>query len=863
MMPTINSTIGPRKGFLAALFLIGLVLAVTIGSLSAQLFHQLARHTEAPRDNVQWSIFQIQSELNELRVRANKITRKDHEAISDFTTRFEIFYSRVALLETAPLFEALRGEAFFRDGIKNLRKLLVDLAPIMEAGGDRVFEARDVIRDRLAAEARIMRPFIALSIGHFAEVSDKERRDLGDLLRSVGLLISCLVVLLVVSVVSQRRHASVLQRQTQELLESRERLAATAGAALDGVIVADENGRILEFNEQASQCFGYARDDAIGRELADLIVPPRMREMHKTGMKRFVETGKAKIVGQRIEIDALHADGHEFPVELAVGSARRRDGRIFVAYVRDISERRNNERDLHEAREKAEGADEAKSRFLAVMSHEMRTPLNGITGVLQLLRDTPLETEQRALIDTADRAGEVLLHLINDVLDISKMEAGKLHLNTADFAPRDLLGRIVEIMNTVVETRNNAITLHIDETVPERLHGDDKRLTQILLNLTSNANKFTKSGTIDVGMRLVGIDDQTASLEFSVTDTGIGIPDDMIGELFSEFTSLENSYNRRQGGTGLGLSICKNLLELMGGRIHVASKLGVGSRFWFEVSLPVATSPDAPADDDGVLDAPVPIAPGTRVLLAEDNPTNAMVARTMLARAGCEVEHVLNGEEAFAVARAHPFDIILMDISMPGMDGIQATRLIRKLPTAIASVPVVAMTAHSLAADRERFLAAGMDDCITKPIRKNLLLQAIARHLAPSPDNTSHEASTEPATDEVPPAAVFDEDEIARLSKDVGAELLPELMAQFATDIEARAKAVHDGITAQDLGAARKAAHAIKGSAATIGAVRLSASAAHLERSCAAADWARIYGAMPAFAAIQSATVAYARNFNS
>ena len=654
------------------------------------------------------------------------------------------------------------------------------------------------------------------------------------------------------------RMSLALSDHEKELRESQDRLAATVRSALDGVIVADAQGRIIEFNDQASACFGYARDYAIGRDLAELIIPERMRAMHSAGMKRYLESGQAKIVGQRIEIDALHAEGHEFPVELAVGAAQSGGGKIFVAYVRDISERRRNEQDLQLARENAEAADQAKSRFLAVMSHEMRTPLNGITGVLQILRDTPLRDDQRDLIATADRSGELLLDLINDVLDLSKMEAGKLHLNTSDFAPDDLFLRITEIMKLELEGRNNTLTTHVDDNVPALLHGDGKRIVQILLNLTSNANKFTNGGHIHMTMGLAQVKGEHAVLEFSVTDTGIGIPEDRVKNVFSEFTSLEDSYNRRQGGTGLGLSICKNLLDLMDGSIHVESALGEGSRFWFQVPLPIVQPMDQPAPGDDVVSCQARTIKSARILLAEDNPTNAMVAKTILTKAGHEVEHVVDGEQAFAAVRATAFDIVLMDISMPGMDGIEATHLIRKLPTAAAGVPIVAMTAHSLSGDKERFLEAGMNDCVTKPIRKELLIKAIEDHVVRIFESEDDSLDIEPSTvdDEV-----FDQSEIAQLCKDVGAELVPSLLEQFAADVEARAKAVHDGVAARDLKAAQAAAHAIKGSAATLGARKLSACAAHIETICAQAKWHEIEQAMDDFAPLQLAAVEYAKNF--
>lgn len=840
-----------RNGFVIFVVIVGLGLAATIGTLASQVFQRLDGYAHAPRDNVHWSILQVKSELDELRLKIDALSDASAESVADFRMRFDIFYSRVALLESAPIFAALRRELFFRDGIKNLRRVLNALDPMLSGDNPTLFANREKVRIILRDSSDEIRAFVLASVAHFSRISDEELKKLVELLYAVGLLIAFLLVILFASVLSLRWHSLVLQRQSNDLRESEEHLAATVASALGGVIIADAQGKILEFNDQASQCFGYPRARAIGRNLSELIIPPRMREMHKAGMKRYVETGHAKIVGQRIEIDALHANGHEFPVELAVGAAKSGGERIFVAYIRDISERRTNEQNLREARERAEAADEAKSRFLAVMSHEMRTPLNGITGILQVLRDTPLKDDQLALIDTADRSGELLLDLINDVLDISKMEAGKLHLNTIDFSPHNMIQRMTEILNVEAAKRSNLINLQVDEHIPALLHGDEKRLSQILLNLMANGNKFTSAGQIDVSMRMKCLATQNVTLEFAVADTGIGIPEDRMTELFTEFSSLENNYNRRQGGTGLGLSICKNLLELMGSTMHVDSKLGVGSRFWFAITLPISVSKEAHAAEDAANDVK-PLA-GTRILLAEDNPTNALVAKTILVNAGFDVIHAPDGEQAFAAASASQFDVILMDISMPGTDGIEATRLIRKLPAPASEVPIVAMTAHALPGDRERFLAAGMDNCITKPIRKSILLNAVFDSMAKRPSDVR--GAEQPGALVSAEPAVLDEAELAQFARDVGDDVVPQVMAQFALDLQSRALAVFDGAIARDHVATMAAAHAIKGSAATLGAAKLSICAAQIEKSCAQQNWPEIDLAIERFKPIQAETV--------
>jgi PAS domain S-box-containing protein len=848
-----------RNLFRSIVLLTGIALALAIGTLSSRLIDELERNRHAPRDNVHWSILQAQTELTSLQLEFQKLTAGEDRSTEAFRTRFDIFYSRVTLLASAPIFAELRRQPFFQEGMQRLMKFLDQLTPIIDGGDDRIFSSLDLIGGSLETESEKVRLFVLNSIAYFARVSDRERRDLSKLLYSLGFLLVFLLCIIAVASLSLLRRSAKLERRTRDLMASESRMAATVSSALDAVIVADSNGTVLEFNEKASDCFGYARSEAIGRNLVDLIIPEHMRDMHNAGMERFRETGEAKIIGKRIEIEALHADGHHFPVELAVGSATNAGETIFVAYARDITKRRRDEHELRIAREEAEAADQAKSRFLAVMSHEMRTPLNGITGVLQLLADTRLDDHQRTLIETAERSGEILLDLINDVLDISKMEAGKLHLNTMDFDLHDVMTRIRDILEVDAVARGNALVVEIDEHIPAWLHGDDKRLGQILLNLASNANKFTSNGSIVLAMELVTQQENSTTIRFSVTDNGIGIPANKIGALFTEFTSLDNSYNRRQGGTGLGLSICQHLVGLMDSEIRVESTFGSGSRFWFEVALPDALEAHGgehashPRPNEAT---PARFSGGGRVLLAEDNPTNAMVASTILVAAGLEVHHVSDGRQAFAAARSGGFDLVLMDISMPELDGMEATRLIRQLPAPSGDLPVIAMTAHALSGDREKFLEAGMNDYITKPIRKTTLLEAVQCHLPPaSAEPAATDVSSRvPAKNEASPV-IFDEEDVAQFAQDVGEEMLPVLMKQFAADTRTRGEKISAALENRDLQSIQQAAHALNGSAATIGAAGLSHLARQLEHAAGRNDWEQVEALLPQFFSVQAAAL--------
>ncbi len=381
-------------------------------------------------------------------------------------------------------------------------------------------------------------------------------------------------------------------------------------------------------------------------------------------------------------------------------------------------------RALEEASAKAELANVAKAQFLATISHEIRTPMNGVLGTTELLLGTTLAPSQRHLAETAHHSATALLALIDDVLDLSRIEASKLTLHPTVFDLRALVTEAADLMATTARGKPVTFSCTVSASLPERVEGDAMRVRQVLVNLLHNAVKFTERGRIGLNVIVLEESAEAVRLLFEVRDTGIGLAEDQFDSVFDAFTQVDASSTRRHGGSGLGLAIVKELAELMGGQVGVDSRIDEGSTFWFEVSL---TKVDA---DAGLVEAPpaLPVALAARILLAEDDAVNQMVVEEMLKTLGCVVDVVGDGEAACVAAAATRYDLIFMDCHMPGTDGFEATRRIRDDGRARGThTPIVALTADALAGDRERCLASGMDDYMTKPVSTVQLATAVQR----------------------------------------------------------------------------------------------------------------------------------------
>jgi len=506
----------------------------------------------------------------------------------------------------------------------------------------------------------------------------------------------------------------------QELRASSARQRAVLETALDGIISIDRESRIIEFNPAAERIFGYRRDDVVGKRMPDLIIPAGLRAGHWNGMEQHLKTGHSAILGQRVELTALRADGTEFPVELAINRICG-EPPTFTGYVRDITERRRYEADLKAAREAAEDANQAKSQFLASMSHELRTPLNAIIGYSEMLQEEATELGAAELLPDLAKihtAGRHLLDLINDVLDLSKIEAGRMELFREAFDVCSAARDVVDTALPLAQKNGNELILNCPEDAGS-MNADLTKLRQSLLNLLSNSSKFTQNGTIrlEIERRRERSADR---MIFRVADTGIGIEPENVERLFEPFEQADASTSRRFGGTGLGLALSRRFCRLMGGDLTATSTPGEGSVFTIE--LPVNVAP-LEADPKRRTDAE-PSSPGADVLVVDDNPNARDLLDRTLRREGYRTALASSGVEALEIARKLRPAAITLDVMMPGMDGWAVLGQLKADP-ATCDIPVIMVTVLE---DRNLAYSLGASDYLTKPIDRERLASVLRKH---------------------------------------------------------------------------------------------------------------------------------------
>ncbi|MGV1098858.1 PAS domain S-box protein [Thiovibrio sp. JS02] len=778
----------------------------------------------------------------------------------------------------------------------------------------------------------------------------------------------------IVSFIAVKEDISERKLLADELQERSEMIASIAAAALSAIIMIDDQGLISFWNKAAENIFGWNRGEVLGEDLHRLVAGNENRRQFLANFDQFRQTGTGPAMGRQVELTAVRKNGEKFPVEVSLSAIRIKGKWHAVGIVNDISERKEAQKSILIARDDAEAANRAKSDFLARMSHEIRTPMNAIIGLSELALEMDLSPKLRDYLGKISSSGKNLLCIINDILDFSKIEAKKLEIAPHPFSLEKILADLAGITTIRAEEKGLEFMFSVAPNVPDRLVGDATRLGQVLINLTSNAIKFTEQGEVILDITLQERRAEKLILRFSVRDTGMGMTEAQVGNLFMPFSQADGSISRNYGGTGLGLAICKRLVELMGGKFEVRSCPGLGSTFSFTVELAaqseaseslqfhtnlrVLVVEDHPATReilrkalesfsflvtdvdsgekgleefqkavksarpfdlllldyrlpgisgeevaravrerqpsggapkilvltslgaakiveaclaagcDGVIDKPVSrsglfdaiirlygkkgaagaagtaLTPkdalagrlaGARILVVEDNQINQQVAREILQRAGVLVDIANNGEEALEAILKNEYELVLMDIQMPGMDGLQVTRIIRASGIRrLAALPIVAMTAHAIKGDEALSLGAGMNDHITKPIDANVLFAALGKWLprktaaaVPSPPQKG-----EPIRPEGLPAEIRGIDLELAMKRLGSAKLCTSVLRQFVEHYEGEADRIVEQMRNRRWDEAYRALHSLKGVVGTICAQELHGIVVALEKNC-------------------------------
>ena len=634
--------------------------------------------------------------------------------------------------------------------------------------------------------------------------------------------------------VTERRRA---EQKFRDLLES----------APDAMVIVDSRGDIVLVNSRTEQLFGYRREELLGRKV-EVLIPQRFRESHPRNRDVFFAQARSRGLGEGPELYGQRKDGSDFPVEITLSPIATESGTLVSSAIRDISERVRIEHELQVKNVELESAERAKSAFLATMSHEIRTPLNGVLGMLELLSLTALDRDQRTTVEVVRQSGRMLVRIINDILDYSKIEAGRLTIRNEVASVAAVIHNTISLFSGAASSKGLTLSMAVDERIGPAVWVDPQRLQQVLNNFVSNAIKFTAAGYVEVRADLLEGRTHDNVIRFSVADTGIGIASDDQKQLFEPFTQVDARSNRRFGGTGLGLSICRRLADLMGGVITMESAPNKGTAMHLVMTLPLADPGQLP---DGAEDAPIDeghltleqrpapsveqaVSEGTLVLIVDDHDINRLVLKRQVAALGYAVETAKDGLEGLEKWQSGRYGLVLADCHMPVLDGYEMVKRMRDTERHMGRkhTPVIACTANALADEADKCFAVGMDDYLAKP----LALRDVARKLAQwLPVASPVSAPTA--------GGAVDATVLANLSRESNtpqrtlADLFRNVNDQDMVNLRA-------GVADRDGPATNETAHRIKGASRMMGALGFAALAERVEKAAQDDNWPQLTAAM-------------------
>jgi PAS domain S-box-containing protein len=775
----------------------GLVVLAAILLLTFNVTREIKLLGSAKSDNVQWSLSQTEVEFLNFSSRLSATEPN----LADIRRKFDVFYSRIATVGSASVFAELRENQPFKEQLSTIQDFLADSVKIIDSNDTGLLESVE----ELAVATSVIRPAVRRlansGLEQFAQTSDKQRRAVARTMTELAFALISLIGALAFFVYYLYRLNKRTTLREREQKQTATRMNTVMSTSLDGVIVSNSEGRIIEFSPAAEMIFGHSVKDVLGKEIGEVIVPDNLKDAHDAGMVRMREGGEKRVVGKgRVTLEAKHADGSLFPVELAIQSALTDEGKVFIAFQRDISKRVADQEELVSTRDRALAGEKMKTDFLATMSHEIRTPLNGLLGNMDLLKDTKLNTTQSRYVRNMQTSGRLLMSHISDVLDITRYDAGKLSTRSAPLDISALMQDIIDSQSSMAAANETTLDWGWSGKPLSWINSDHDRLQHVLINLIGNAVKFTKRGKVSLTATTEKVDD-VDTITFEISDTGPGISQELIEHIFDDFVTGNTAYDREVGGTGLGLSIAKRFVNALDGEIWVESVEGEGSQFFVKVPVTIA-------DPIGELSATEPaVQTNTKfnVLLVEDNEINRIVAREMLESDGHSVTEAHDGQEGVEKSQSETYDLILMDISMPIMDGRTAARNIRKQEGASSKSCIIALTANAMKKEQESFIADGMNGVLTKPLTKDAL-RKIMNHIETDVAENSR--------------ILVDTVHASETRQAVGEEAFKTLMGRFQGEVEELLDWLMSDaeIAASDI---VKRCHKVAGSAAVFGFVEL------------------------------------------
>ncbi|WP_424988556.1 ATP-binding protein [Microbulbifer sp. S227A] len=793
-----------RAGLILAI-MAGLVVLSIIVTMSIRVARDLRLLESASSDNMQWTVTQGEVEFLGMLVEVELARLSQESDLSELRRRFDIFYSRMATIGEAPAPSELRDNDSYREAYHEAQAFLQRTVPLID-GPDEALRAALPVITRDAQHVRLaMRQMASTGLSQFSEIAEHRRRNVSVTLFQLAIVAIGLIVALALAVARLIRLNKQIALRQAAVVQTASRLNTIIATSLDGVIVCDAGGHILEFNKAAEAIFDRTLAEVIGENLLEMTCPPELRRGFLERLRRYRNGDNPRFVRRgRMELVGLRRNGDRFPAEVAVQVAHTDDGHIFIIFLRDISAQVRVESELVEARDQALAGERIKTEFLATMSHEIRTPLNGLLGNLSLLRGTDLAGRQARILDHMETSGKLLLRHVSDVLDITRYDTGNLRIEHVPTNLDRLVRDLIDSQSATAAAQGTRLDWRWIGTPMPWVASDPDRLLHILQNLIANAVKFTHGGQVSITAEAKPGKGDTQDIEFHVRDTGIGIASDLRATVFDDFVTGDTAYDREFGGTGLGLSIARRFATAMGGDIGLDDSDGPGASFW--VRIPVE-----PCQPDPQLAVSTPArtsrhtGSGLNILVVEDNEINRVVVCEMLESAGHEATVAHDGKAGVRLAAQTRFDLILMDISMPVMDGRAATRAIRSGSGASVDTPIVAITANALAEEQAAFLDDGMNGVLTKPLSQQALAEitgtiASDRGLAPVPFvDVDHRQQT---------LATF------------GAEGYDALAGKFGDEVEALIRDLSQSAEAGDVELARRC-HQVAGSAAVFGATAL------------------------------------------